>query len=849
MSHPTDDKNFRLPAHVKPSRYQARLTVDVAQRRFSGQQDIDLALAEPTAEIALHAVELELSHVHFHDATGARHVGEAAQKPASETVLLTFEKALPAGPGRLELHCKGKFCDGLRGLYLAGEVAVTQFEAADARRVFPCFDEPSFKAVWALTLNVPKGAPALANGRQLDRQSEGEWDEVVFEETPLLSSYLVALAVGEVVPTPTETVREVPVQTWSTPEKKHLAAFGQQVAVNVLPRLEDYFGLPYAFGKLDQIGIPDFEAGAMENAGLITYREVALLLDPDTASLGIKKRVAEVVTHELSHQWFGNWVTMVWWDDLWLNEAFATWMSYKIVDGWHPEWRVWLDFDNGKAAALHLDALRSTHPIRPKAIRNAAEATESFDAITYEKGGAVLRMIEGYLGEGPFRDGIRLYMQRHGRANATADDLWSALGEASQQPVLELANAWIRQSGYPVVSVARRGAELTVTQKRFFSAPGSADDTVWPVPLVVRFEDSRGVREQRWVLRGPSETVKLEAQGEVKWLCANAGATGFYRVAYDAAEVKALAQNASKLAPAEKVSLLADTWALVRAGEVEIAAFLDVAMQFGGETEYAVLGELVGRLGFIEHRLVSDADRPAFQRRVAQLLSAQLTQVGWDASPNENDRGRLRRAAVIRGVGGVARDPSVVGAAASRLDRFLAGDPAAIENNLQDPVVSMVARAGDASRFEQLLAKFHDERDPAFKRRYLLALTAFEDPALAQRAVDMLLGDVVPLQDLAFFAGGLLANRVARAGAFSLITARWGEIVKKASGAPMLLRRIVEGLGALPERKDLEAAKAFLAANPSDVITMAVAQTLEHMEQDVSLRERTQAPISAWLAR
>ena len=216
----------------------------------------------------------------------------------------------------------------------------------------------------------------------------------------------------------------------------------------MLPRLEDYFGLPYPFGKLDQIGVPDFEAGAMENAGAVTFREVALLADPATAPLAVQKRVAEVITHELAHQWFGNLVTMVWWDDLWLNEAFATWMAYKIVDDWRPSWRIWMDFEAGKGAALALDALVSAHPIRAD-VHNAEEAGESFDAITYEKGGAVLRMIEGFLGADRFRDGIRLYMRRHREANATADDLWGALGEASGQPIIEMANGWIRQTGYP----------------------------------------------------------------------------------------------------------------------------------------------------------------------------------------------------------------------------------------------------------------------------------------------------------------------------------------------------------------------------------------------------------------
>src|SRR5207302_6774982 len=314
----------------------------------------------------------------------------------SETVTLTFSEPLPAGPVTLELGYGGAFSPGLRGLYRAGPLAVTQFEAADARRLFPCFDEPLFKARWSIQLvGLPEGVVALGNGPVVKDEKEPDGGRTVqFAETPPLSSYLIALCIGDLASSPSTKVRSYEVRTWAVPQKKDLTAFAQDVACSVLPLLEDYFAQPYAYGKVDQVGVPDFEAGAMENAGCITYREVALLLDPKTAPLNVQKRVAEVITHELSHQWFGNLVTMVWWDDLWLNEAFATWMAYKIVDQWLPQWRVWMDFEVGKGAALHLDALKSSHPI-PAEIKNAEEGGESLDAHTYEKGGAILRMIEG----------------------------------------------------------------------------------------------------------------------------------------------------------------------------------------------------------------------------------------------------------------------------------------------------------------------------------------------------------------------------------------------------------------------------------------------------------------------
>ncbi len=856
MSHPTSDKNFRLPSHVRPARYAAALSLDLEGKRFSGVETIDLVLTQPVQEIVLHAVDLNLVRATCRSAGRALDVSWS-EAPESQTVILRLPEPLPAGTVALEIAWTGHFSPGLRGLYQAGALAVTQFEAADARRVFPCFDEPGFKAPWAVTLEMPSGLVALSNGAPVSETIEGSRARITYRETPPLSSYLVALACGRLEAMPPTAVRGVPVRTWAVPEKLALTGFGHDVAVEVLPRLEDYFGLTYAFGKLDQVAVPDFEAGAMENAGLITYREVALLLDPATASLAQKKRVAEVVTHELAHQWFGNWVTMQWWDDLWLNEAFATWMAFKIVDAWNPGWRVWLEFDASKVAAMQLDALRSTHPVRAE-VHNANEASENFDLITYEKGGAVLRMIEGYLGEEVFCQGIRAYMRRHAQANAVADDLWGALAEVSRQPVVELANAWIRQAGFPLVRVEQRGGRLELVQRRFFSEPGAREEgsgeagaaaARWPVPMVIRFADARGAKEHRFLLRDRTASVDLPAEGEVAWVCANAGATGFYRVVYDPASLAALGRSLGSLASAERAALLADEWALVRAGEREVAAFLDLCSQFGNEEDYAVLDELVGRFAAIEHRLEPEETRARFRAFGAELLGPQLERLGWDAAPGEPDAIRLRRAALVRALGLAARSPAVIAEGERRLERFFAGDRGALEPNLQDATVAMAARVGDARRFDTLRGRFQTETDPAFRKRYLLALAAFEDPAQASRAQQMVLGDEVPLQDSASFIGGLLSNRTAREPFWKAMREGWAGLAARIGGAPMLLRRVVEAIGQLTERRHLEEAEAFLGAHPMEAARQAIAQTLERMRQDVALFERLRPAIAAWLLR
>ena len=831
-------KNFRLPLDVTPVRYSAHLAPDLKAGTFEGRMELEVTLEKPRREIFLHAVDLSLTRVRARPSLRATVTSDAA----SETVTLQFAEELPKGTHVLDVAWTGKFSPGLRGLYRAGPLAVTQFEAADARRVFPCFDEPAFKARWSLQLvGLPEGAVALSNGKPTKDQKEPDGGRTVqFEETPPLSSYLIAICVGELKGCPPETVRGYSIQTWAVPQKLALTAFGQEVACATLPLLEDYFGQPYAYGKVDQVGVPDFEAGAMENAGCITYREVALLLDPKTAPLNIQKRVAEVITHELSHQWFGNLVTMVWWDDLWLNEAFATWMAYKIVDQWRPKWRVWMDFEVGKGAALHLDAMKSSHPIRAE-IKNAEEAGESFDAITYEKGGAILRMIEGYLGEEKFRDGIRLYMKKHREKNATADDLWGALAEASGQPILELANGWIRQTGYPLLTVGEQQGKIKLSQKRFFSDPGAAPETTqWLLPVVLRV----GGREQRVLLSKQEEIV--EPADKFDWLLGNVGARGFYRTAYEPELLRRLISALPRLAPEERMALVSDQWALVRSGATAIDGFLHLLAGLHAEEDHVVLDEVVGRLGYLEHRAVAEQDRPAFQGWVRAQFAGAGADLDWEVRDGEDDERRLRRAAVQRAMALVARDPETIAAALLRFDRLLAKRP--VDPNLLDIVVAVAARTADEKRFETLQSMASTELDPAAKRRYLHSLAAVENPLLLERAVELALDPFVQMQDFASYLGALLANRATRELAWKLIQTRWAEVRKKGD-SPMILRRLVEALGSLPERAHLAAVEKFLASPDLLPARQAVAQTLERLRMDVALREKLLPEVAAFLRK
>ena len=438
-------------------------------------------------------------------------------------------------------------------------------------------------------------------------------------------------------------------------------------------------------------------------------------------------------------------------------------------------------------------------------------------------------------------------MRKHARGNAVADDLWGALARASHAPVVELANAWIRQSGYPVVSVTLDGNRVRLSQERFFSEPGLSGPETWPVPVVLAWSDDHGRHTRRFLLERRNGEVTLEASGPVRWLDANAGSTGFYRVAYSAELLAALGKSLPALLPAERIGLLADQWALVRAGRARIADFLDLALAFGDESDHAVLDELFGRLGYVEARLVDGEDQERFRRLVERLFLQRFQGMGWDPVAGETDQDRLRRAALLRAVAGVARSRSVLAETAPRVDRVLNGQRTALDPNLVDTAVAVSARDGDAELFDRLRAAFPREADPAVKRRYLLALTAFEKPELSSRAEAMALDPAVPLQDFASFVHGLLANRVAREGSWKLLRDRWSAVIEKTAQAPMLLRRVVEALGNLRERRHLDEARAFLEAHPVPEAQQAVAQTLERLAQDVALRERLVPEVSVWL--
>lgn len=851
--------NFRLSREVWPRRYDLRLALDLDGWRQRGTVAIDLELRAATPVITLHALDLEVATAKLHRPGGPSDSLAATAivvHPKAEAVSLCFPAPVGPGAATLTLEFSGEIVEKLRGLYRSVKddqrYAATQFEAADARRAFPCFDEPEYKARFALTLDVPADATALANGALEAEDALGDGRKRVrFRETPPISSYLVAFLVGPFDPTPVvETAAGVPVRVWLPRGLADKGLYARDAHREAVEWLADYTAIPYPYGKIDAIGLADFEAGAMENPGAITYRLTAIAADPLEASTDTLKDIFYTAAHELTHMWWGDLVTMAWWNDLWLNESFATFVGWKATAELNPEWGMWRDFVATLARPFALDALVSTHPISFQ-VENARQAAERFDVITYWKGAGVVRMIERFLGSDAFQAGVRSYLVKYTEKNATADDFWRELDRASGRDVTTIANAWIREPGHPVVEIASRfdsgGATLTLKQRRFFSDPqmtGAAPEQCWPVPLVLKIGSAKGIREERVILANASAEVTFSG---ATWIFPNGGGAGFYRFALDDDAIARLAAAlATGLAPEERLNLVGNQWALLKAGIGSIGSFLTLIRGFAGEQDRAVLEAIAQRLGWLECHVLQDADRPRFAALVQAIYGPELAALGWEAREGEPVDLRVKRSAVVHALGHLARDGAVLAEARTRLERYLV-DRAALEPNLVPVVANLVARDGDAALYERFLERKRTSAtdDPEEEERFLYALASFEHPALIDRTLALTFTEDVRMQDRAFVLSRLLGGRASRDATWVFVRDGWQDRILTMD--PMLRQYVIRGMATLTSPALAGPVEEFLAAHVTDDTRETTAQAREQLRIDAAAVVRFGPELTAGL--
>ena len=587
----------------------------------------------------------------------------------------------------------------------------------------------------------------------------------------------------------------------------------------------------------------------MENPGAITYRLTAIAADPERSSTHALKGIFYTAAHELTHMWWGDLVTMAWWNDLWLNESFATFVGYKVVAELMPEWGMWRDFVATLARPFALDSLVSTHPISFE-VNNAKQATERFDVITYWKGAGVVRMIEGFLGADAFRSGVRSYLNRYREANATADDFWRELSTASGRDVATIANAWIKEPGHPVVHATAQPAgenlRITLRQERFYADPTASErrrPQAWPVPLVIKFGGPDGITERRVLLGAAQADVTLP---KARWYFPNGGATGFYRVAMDDTSLQALVGVVQEaLAPHERLMLADNQWTLLKAGAVSIDQFLNLLAGYRSEADRAVVALLADQLSWLSLHAVADETRAAFETFVADYYREQFATLGWEPRPGELVDERLKRAAIIGALGAIARVRTVRTEARLRLERYLT-DRASLDPNLASVVVGLAARDGDAALYERYLERKRSAAtDPEEEQRFLLALAAFEVPELIQRTLELALGNEVRSQDRTFLLAGLLGRRASRLAAWDFVRAHWEQLVKLMD--PMLLQNLIRALGQLTFEPIATQVREFLIPRATEETHETVAQATEHLAIDAAAVARLQPALSTAL--
>jgi len=844
----------RLPERARPENYKLKFTPDLENAKFEGDETIAVSVQKPTSEITLNAVDID-----FHEVTiasgGTTQKATVAPDKEKEMVVLSVEKPLTAGPATIHVTYTGVLNSEMRGLYLGKDdqgrrYAASQFEATDARRAFPSFDEPDYKATFDITAVADKGQVAISNYKVVsDTPGPGDKHTVKFATTAKMSSYLAALVVGnfEYVE---GSVDGIPIRVYSTPGKKEMGKFALEVAEQNVGYYDKYFGIKYPYGKLDLIGLPDFSAGAMENIGCITFREVLLLIDDKQGSVDLKKTIASVTAHEIAHMWFGDLVTMKWWDDVWLNEGFATWMSSKPLEKWKPEWNFGLDDVSGTGGTLNVDALDNTRPIH-QAAETPAQIQELFDGIAYGKAAAVLRMLESYLGEETFRAGVNAYLKQHQYANATAEGFWDAQAKTSKKPVDKIMPTWVKQAGEPIINVKAQcsgnSTNVTVTQQRYYfdrSKFESPNDQLWQIPVCLKGSATTGAAKCELLTK---KEENLTLPGCSNWVLANAGATGYYRVGYQPDTVRALAHDAeTKLSPAERISLQNDIWASVRVGREPVGDYLAFAQGLQNDRTRAVLEDVLGRIDYIGQYLPNDSDRDTFRAWLRQFLTPIMKEVGWEPKPNESDEQRTLRSRVLTALGQDGRDPDALAEARTIADKALA-DPASVDHQLAGSALAVAAIKGDADFYDKVMAGLKNPKSPEEYYAYFFTLPQFTDPKLLQRTLDFAISPDVRSQDALQLVTGVLGNQDGEKLAWDFIRQHWTEIEK--AGGPFASAQVVGATSGFCDAGMRDQVTEFYSAHKIAAAERTYRQSIERINNCIDLKSQQEPQLASWLGQ
>lgn len=839
----TTKKSVRLSTDIVPIEYDLRIRPDLHNFTFEGIETITLSVKKPVAQITLHSKELEIETAEILVGKTKVFASKIVYDEKSETATFVFKQKIPVGKTKLILVFKGILNDKMRGFYKStyvvdgkeNHMATTQFEATDARRAFPCFDEPAQKAVFHVSLIIPKGKSSISNTLPVSVMEHDAGFEIVrFSPTPKMSTYLLAFIVGDFEYLEGKTKRGVSVRIFTTPGKKYQAKFALECGIKSLEFYEKYFDIDYPLPILDMIAIPDFASGAMENWGAITYRESALLVDPEHSSASNKQWVALVIAHELAHQWFGNLVTMEWWTHLWLNEGFASYIEYLAVDHIFPEWDIWTQFTtNDLGVALRLDALHHTHPIEIP-VHHPDEIGEIFDEVSYSKGASVIRMLADYLGEKDFRDGLRYYLKKHSYKNTETVHLWEAFTKVSKKPVARIMREWTGKGGYPVIGAQLKKGKLSLSQKRFFASPISAqkiiDKTVWQTPVILGAEKS----EQKLLLSGKQTNTTIAPKG---WIKINIGESGFFRTAYSRellVQLRAPVMN-KILSPRDRLGIIRDLFALSEAGVIPTTDALEFISAYKNEDNYTVWVEIASGLARIEQLIAKTNAKSDFDRYVVNIFSPIAKRLGWDKTEGESHTTALLRSLSLSRAGR-AGDIQVIREARKRFNLLMQNK--SVSPDIRGAIYGIVSTHGTKTEYLKMLKKYKTETLHEEKNRLGGMLGDFNDTSLLTQTCDFAMSPFVRTQDTTSIISSVAGNPIGRDVWWNFVTKNWKTLVSRYGDGGHTLGRLVKAISASSEKKHLAQFKKFFASHDAPGATRAIEQVMERLESN-----------AAWLAR
>ncbi len=824
-------KSVRLSNDIIPHEYFLTIHPDLTTFTFKGEEEIVLDLKKSTKIIKLHADELEISRAAYNDSI----LGDVSFDAESETATITFSEHLPEGIGRLNLFFTGILNDKMRGFYRSKylidgkeeHLAVSQFESTDARRAFPCFDEPAKKAIFHVSLIVPEDHIAISNSAESEIKEHNTGFKIVkFDPTPKMSTYLLAFVVGKFDHIEKKTKEGTLVRIFVTPGKKKQAEFALDVAVKTISFFSDYFKIPYPIPVIDLIAIPDFAAGAMENWGAVTYRETALLVDSTHTATINKQWVALVIAHEFAHQWFGNLVTMEWWTHLWLNEGFASYIEYLAVDHIFPEWDIWTQFVNmDHSRALELDGLQNTHPIEVE-VHNPTEISEIFDAVSYSKGASIIRMLAEYLGEDVFRKGLHIYLKKHSFGNASTGDLWNALEKVSGKPVGKIMKSWTQEAGYPVLKLEDKNDSLILSQSRFFSSihsqKKSKDKTVWEIPISIAKKSHKN--PEYYMMN--EKTLTLPNVNKSEWVKLNMGETSLVRVAYSMPDLlnllKAIEKN--ELSTIDRFGIIRDILVLAEAGKISTLQAFTAYSSYKNEESYIVWSEVASQLGKLYNLLAEEKELGLFEKYALSVFANIGEKVGWDKKPNEDHSQSLLRSVVLGSLGKYG-DENVIEIARNMFEKMLKGK-LQIDSDLRGIVYATVAKYGDDKTYSDLLDLYRKSSLQEEKDRLFKSLCFFRQEDLLKRTLDFGFSFEVRTQDSYKAIYLIFANPYGKQLAWEFLKYHWDEIVKRYSGGH-LFSRFAEPIEFLTKRKNAKEVEKFFKENGAPGAERTIKQVVE----------------------